>query len=224
MTSSPITKLWYITVTDPQKSTNDPAFLQVWKDILAHKSFSGPTAQLWQNISIPGSLVLISCWPSISERDSAATTGDETGIAEKLKTFVSSKGYKELHLDAKDLPLDAPILSVETFSVGADDAAVFEAKAHAAHSHVSDKTAAVKAVGAWDVYSEEGAPATEGKEGEAQAVKGKTWVSLTGWKDAEQHVESATEMMKGTPAEGKARETVEATPNVFETVHLKKLL
>ena len=123
-----------------------------------------------------------------------------------------------MHLDAKDLPLDAPILSVETFSVAEADAAVFEAKAHEAHKHVSEKTAATKAVGAWDIYSE------EGKEGEAQVVKGKTWVSLTGWRDAEQHVESATEMIKGTPAEGKARETVEATPNIFETVHLRKLL
>ena len=51
--------------------------------------------------------------------------------------------------------------------------------------------------------------------------KFKTWVSITGWNDEEEHVESAKEVVGELEA---PREKVEATKNVYETVHLKKLM
>ncbi len=59
-------------------------------------------------------------------------------------------------------------------------------------------------------------------------------MSITGWADEETHVESAREMTSGNAAFGggsggaekaeQAVERVEATQNVFETVHLKKIM
>jgi len=51
--------------------------------------------------------------------------------------------------------------------------------------------------------------------------KFRTWVSITGWGDEEQHVESAKEVVGDLEA---PREKVEATKNIYETVHLKKLM
>jgi hypothetical protein len=51
--------------------------------------------------------------------------------------------------------------------------------------------------------------------------KFRTWVSITGWSDEEQHVESAKEVVGDLEA---PREKVEATKNIYETVHLKKLM
>jgi hypothetical protein len=51
--------------------------------------------------------------------------------------------------------------------------------------------------------------------------KFRTWVSITGWSDEEQHVESAKEVVGNLEA---PREKVEATKNIYETVHLKKLM
>jgi len=51
--------------------------------------------------------------------------------------------------------------------------------------------------------------------------KFRTWVSITGWNDEEQHVESAKEVVGDLEA---PREKVEATKNIYETVHLKKLM
>jgi hypothetical protein len=46
-------------------------------------------------------------------------------------------------------------------------------------------------------------------------------VSITGWNDEEEHVESAKEVVGELEA---PREKVEATKNIYETVHLKKLM
>jgi len=56
----------------------------------------------------------------------------------------------------------------------------------------------------------------------SHVARNRTWVSITGWQDEEQHVESAKEITGGQLEA--PREKVEATKNVYETMHLKKLL
>lgn len=196
----------------------------------------GPHRQLWQNISLPTSLVLVNGWPSAAARDAAMHSPEEVNLAEKLTPYIDSRGYKQLEIDISTVPLTAPILSVETFSVAAADSALFERKALQAQTHVDANTQALAAVGSWDVYAEQLKKAVQAKTddvvGEDAATQGippqRSWVSITGWADEETHVESAREMTKEMSKESgvgeEAREKVEGTQNVFETVHLKKIM
>jgi hypothetical protein len=194
--SAPITKLQYFHLKS-QDALTSPEF----KDIFTSAGGSG-VHQLWQVISVSSSLVLIS----------SSTENKE--LTDKLSKFVESKGHKEIELDAKTIPLDAPILSIEVFSVAKTDEELFEKKATEAQKHVHENTAAVASVGGWDKH--EG-----GVTKVAGGLESVTWVSFTGWKDEEQHVESARDMAKGAE---RPRETIEkGSQNVFETVHLKKL-
>jgi len=65
-------------------------------------------------------------------------------------------------------------------------------------------------------------PATSAPGAAGGLPQYRTWVSITGWQDEEQHVESAKEITGGQLEA--PREKVEATKNIYETVHLKKLL
>jgi len=236
--SGPVTICWYMTLKDQSLSPTDEAFTQLWTDVFAWGKSSGSSGsmQLWQNISLPTSLVLINGWPSAATRDEAFGSVAEKEFGEKLGKFIESRGYKQISLDVSTIPLSAPILSIETFSVAATDSALFERRALSAQSHVAETTKAIAAVGGWDVYAENIKKKVEEKIGAeiGQAAKEqgipetRTWVSITGWADEETHVESAREMTSGNAALGggaeQAVERVEATPNVFETVHLKKIL
>ena len=143
-----------------------------------------------------------------------SSSTEDKELTDKLSKFVESKGHKEIELDATTIPLEAPILSIEVFSVTKTDEELFEKKAIEAQKHVHENTAAVAAVGGWDKH--EGG--VKKVPGEPESV---TWVSFTGWKDEEQHVESARDITKDVE---KPRETIEkGSQNVFETVHLKKL-
>ena len=266
----------------PSASHSDPAFTELWNEVFAWLKTNSVEAQLWQNLSIPHSLVLISGWPSHDFRSKSFDSTKEKDFGEKLGKFVDSKNYQELKLDIHSLPLQAPILSIETFNVAGKDAEVFERKVLEAQAHVGEKTKALAAVGGWDVFHEmqqpggistgsvtsaagttgttAGTAAGSGAEksnltgdvlgslGEAgkgavpvagggaehvTAATGatgatgglphnRTWVSITGWQDEEQHVESAKEITGGQLEA--PREKVEATKNIYETMHLKKLL
>jgi hypothetical protein len=259
---TPVTIIRYMHVK-PTSTHSDPEFTALWKDVFAWLKSNSVEAQLWQNLSIPHSLVLISGWPSHDHRSKSLDSSKEQEYGEKLGKFLDSKNYQELKLDMQTLPLQAPILSIETFNVAAHDTDIFERKALEAQAHVSEKTKAIAAVGGWDVFqdmqqtstappaagttstaetagstaaSEQAAPEKSNVTGEpvpssatAPATgstggqpKFRIWVSITGWADEEQHVESAKEITGG-PLEG-PRDKVEATKNIYETLHLKKLL
>jgi len=110
------------------------------------------------------------------------------------------------------IPLSAPTLGVEVFHIAAPDTTLFETKVLSAQQHVAENTKAHKSVGGWDSVEK---PKVEGVPEE------KTWVSLTGWESEDHHAESAREVTSGHEM---PRETVMQTPNVFETVHLRKVL
>ena len=263
-------------------SHSDPAFTDLWHEVFAWLKTNSVEAQLWQNLSIPHSLVLVSGWPSHDFRSQSFDSSKEKEFGEKLGKFVDSKNYQEIKLDIHSIPLQAPILSIETFNVAGRDAEIFERKALEAQAHVSETTKAVAAVGGWDIFDEIQQPSTSmipGTSGTAtgttagttggtttgtttgagaetskltgdvlgslgEAGKGvtpvtgggaggatgatggmpqnRTWISITGWQDEEQHVESAKEMTGGQLEA--PREKVEATKNIYETMHLKKLL
>lgn len=270
-TPAPVTIIRYMHLK-PSATHHDPEFTALWTEVFAWLKTNSVEAQLWQNLSIPHSLVLISGWPSHDFRSKSFDSTKEKEFGEKLGKFLDSKNYLEVKLDIHTLPLQAPILSIETFNVAAHDAELFERKAIEAQEQVSEKTKAIAAVGGWDVFRELQQPGTASTapttdtagttatstQGEAEkskltgdvpeslgeAGKGaepvtgggaapapsttsgprqfKTWVSITGWEDEEQHVESAKEIA-GAELEA-PREKVEATKNIYETVHLKKLL
>jgi hypothetical protein len=236
--AAPVTIIRHMHVK-PTSTHSDPEFTALWKDVFAWLKSNSVEAQLWQNVSIPQSLVLISGWPSHDFRSKSLDSSKEREYGEKLGKFVDSKNYQELKLDMQTLPLQAPILSIETFNVAAHDTDLFERKALEAQAHVSEKTKAIAAVGGWDVFQEmqQTAPAppaagttfiTETAESTAAGTQAgelpqfRIWVSITGWADEEQHVESTKEITGGH-LEG-PREKVEATKNIYETLHLKKLL
>jgi hypothetical protein len=272
---TPVTILRYMHIK-PTSTHSDPEFTTLWTEVFAWLKTNSVEAQLWQNLSIPHSIVLISGWPSHDFRSKSFDSGREKEFGEKLGKFLDSKNYQELKLPMHSLPLQAPILSIETFNVAAHDMEVFERKVLEAHAHVSEKTKAIAAVGGWDVFQEmqqqppatatattttttaataastqsgaeksnltgdvleslgeagKGAvPVTGGATGSAAPVTGatgglpkfRTWVSITGWADEEQHVESAKEITGGQLEA--PREKVEATKNIYETLHLKKLM
>jgi hypothetical protein len=267
---TPVTVIRYMHIK-PTSTHSDPEFTSLWTEVFAWLKTNSVEAQLWQNLSIPHSIVLISGWPSHNFRSESFDSSKEKEFGEKLGKFLDSKNYQELKLDIHSLPLQAPILSIETFNVAAHDAEIFESKAHDAQAHVSEKTKAIAAVGGWDVFQEmqqkppatttaaatttttSTAPSTQagaeksnltgdvlGSLGEAGKgavpVTGgapatgtagglptfRTWVSFTGWADEEQHVESAKEMAGGQLEA--PREKIEATKNIYETLHLKKLI
>jgi hypothetical protein len=287
---APVTVIRYMHLK-PTSTHSDPEFTALWEDVFAWLKTNSVEAQLWQNLSIPHSLVLISGWPSHDFRSTSFDSSKEKEYGEKLGKFLDSKNYQELKVDMKTLPLQAPILSIETFNVAAHDAEVFERKALDAQARVSEKTEAIAVVGGWDVFQEMQQPApapastatsaappatstkptTEtasstaasapaapeksnltgdvleslgdagkgaipvtgdapGTSSAAAPVTGPTggapefrvWVSITGWADEEQHVESAKEITGGQLES--PREKVEATKNIYETLHLKKLM
>jgi hypothetical protein len=276
---TPVTIIRYMHIK-PTSTHSDPEFTTLWTEVFAWLKTNSVEAQLWQNLSIPHSIVLISGWPSHDFRSKSFDSGKEKEFGEKLGKFVDSKNYQELKLAMNTLPLQAPILSIETFNVAAHDMEVFERKALEAHAQVSEKTNAIAAVGGWDVFQELQQPppatataatttttattaaSTEGGEeksnltgdvlaslgeagkgavpvtgGEAASTTGpaapvtgatgglpkfRTWVSITGWADEDQHVESAKEITGGHLEA--PREKVEATKNIYETLHLKKLM
>jgi hypothetical protein len=152
-TAAPVTIIRYMHLK-PSASHSDPEFTALWKEVFAWLKSISVEPQLWQNLSIPNSLVLISGWPSHNFRSESFDSAKEREFGEKLGKFLDSKKYQELKLDMHSIPLNAPILSIESFNVAAHDAEVFERKAVEAQAHVSEKTKAIAAVGGWDVFEE----------------------------------------------------------------------
>src|ERR1700733_1631957 len=152
-TAAPVTILRYMHLK-PSASHADPEFTTLWKEVFAWLKTNSVEPQLWQNLSIPHSLVLISGWPSHDFRSESFDSTKEKEFGEKLGKFLDSKNYQELKLDLHSIPLQAPILSIESFNVAAHDSEVFERKAIEAQEHVSEKTKAIAAVGGWDVFEE----------------------------------------------------------------------
>lgn len=152
-TAAPVTIIRYMHLK-PSASHSDPEFTALWKEVFAWLKTNSVEPQLWQNLSIPHSLVLISGWPSHDFRSESFDSTKEKEFGEKLGKFLDSKNYQELKLDMHSIPLQAPILSIESFNVAAHDAEVFERKAKEAQAHVSEMTKAIGAVGGWDVFEE----------------------------------------------------------------------
>lgn len=123
-----------------------------------------------------------------------------------------------------DIPLSAPILSIETFSIAPTDEKLFETKVTEAQRHVAENTKAIASVGGWDVFPELG-PEEQKSQAQIDPGKGlpkmKQWISFTGWNDEETHVETAKEVV-GEKQD--MRQKVEAARDVFDTVHVKKVL
>lgn len=158
-TAAPVTIIRYMHLK-PSASHSDPEFTALWKEVFAWLKTNSVEPQLWQNLSIPHSLVLISGWPSHNFRSESFDSAKEKEFGEKLGKFLDSKNYQELKLDMHSIPLQAPILSIESFNVAAHDAEVFERKAVEAQAHVTEKTKAITAVGGWDVFEEMQQPTT----------------------------------------------------------------
>jgi hypothetical protein len=152
-TAAPVTIIRYMHLK-PSASHSDPEFTALWKEVFAWLKTNSVEPQLWQNLSIPHSLVLISGWPSHNFRSKSFDSAKEKEFGEKLGKFLDSKNYQELTLDMHSIPLQAPILSIESFNVAAHDAEVFERKVAEAQAHVTEKTKAIAAVGGWDVFEE----------------------------------------------------------------------
>jgi hypothetical protein len=156
---TPVTIIRYMHLK-PSSTHHDPEFTALWTEVFAWLKTNSVEAQLWQNLSIPHSLVLISGWPSHNFRSQSFDSSKEKEFGEKLGKFLDSKNYQEIKLDIHSIPLQAPILSIETFSVAAHDTEVFERKAMKAQAHVSETTKAVAAVGGWDIFLEMQQPTT----------------------------------------------------------------
>jgi hypothetical protein len=152
-TAAPVTIVRYMHLK-PSASHSDPEFTALWKEVFDWLKTNSVEPQLWQNLSIPHSLVLISGWPSHNFRSESFDSAKEKEFGEKLGKFLDSKNYQELKLDMHSIPVQAPILSIESFNVAAHDAEVFERKAIEAQAHVTEKTKAIAAVGGWDVFEE----------------------------------------------------------------------
>jgi hypothetical protein len=158
-TAAPVTIIRYMHLK-PSASHSDPEFTALWKEVFAWLKTNSVEPQLWQNLSIPHSLVLISGWPSHNFRSESFDSAKEKEFGEKLGKFLDSKNYQELKLDMHSIPLQAPILSIESFNVAAHDVEVFERKATEAQAQVTEKTKAIAAVGGWDVFEEMQQPTT----------------------------------------------------------------
>jgi hypothetical protein len=161
-TAAPVTIIRYMHLK-PSASHADPEFTALWKEVFAWLKTNSVEPQLWQNLSISHSLVLISGWPSHNFRSESFDSAKEKEFGEKLGKFLDSKNYQELKLDMHSIPLQAPILSIESFNVAAHDSEVFERKAIEAQTHVTEKTKAIAAVGGWDVFEEMQQPKTTEK-------------------------------------------------------------
>lgn len=209
---APITKIWFMKLR-PSVSASDPAFKAIWTETLKFvNTASGPTSaahQLWQHTSIPQCLVMISGYPSQESTDKADSQFVPR-YGKQMDEFVENMGLKELQLDAESIKssiLDAPVMSIETVSVEAEDQRVFETKER-------EKEAAGAVVGAWDIWPE----VLRAKRG-LLAEKGmdKDWVCLTGWKDGQ---ESAEKNARDTdPGQDLA-----LAPEVLKMVFLKKIM
>ena len=159
-TAAPVTIIRYMHLK-PSASHSDPEFTALWKEVFAWLKTNSVEPQLWQNLSIPHSLVLISGWPSHNFRSESFDSAKEKEFGEKLGKFLDSKNYQELKLDIHSIPLQAPILSIESFNVAAHDGEVFERKVIEAQAHVTENTKAIAAVGGWDVFEEMQQPTTK---------------------------------------------------------------
>jgi hypothetical protein len=183
----------------PSASHADPEFTALWKEVFAWLKTNSVEPQLWQNLSISHSLVLISGWPSHNFRSESFDSAKEKEFGEKLGKFLDSKNYQELKLDMHSIPLQAPILSIESFNVAAHDSEVFERKAIEAQTHVTEKTKAIAAVGGWDVFEEMQQPTTTTKTTTAPTTMTASGTQVEGEKsNLTGDVKSLGEAEKGT--------------------------
>lgn len=221
----------------PNVSPTSEEFKSTWQKCLdAASKASGTDFALWQDISIPAHLYYLGGWPSPDEH--AAFLEESTALFKAAAPLITIRFVRHVAVDLKDVPRDAPVLSVETFSVAKGDEKVFEEKARAAEKTVGDMKNEYRACGGFDVNKDAGGRHAEAFEKVKEAIdvedkpKGgagagkeevemKTWVSFSGWKDQDQHVESAKEVTSGFED---TTERVRVTPNVFDTVHMKLLM
>lgn len=139
--SSPITKLWYMTLKPPTTPSALP-FQQIWAEILAFvRSASGPVSSghtLWQDLahenststSISGDttlcgqvLVMLSGYPSLESNLAADRTYVQQGFLTRMTEFVAHGRLVLVERDVNSLPLpiDAEILRIEIFSEAPGD-------------------------------------------------------------------------------------------------------
>jgi len=232
----------------PSITPDNEEFKKLWSSAIERTNAeSGTKFQLWQDTAIPEHIYLIGGWSSPAEQAKSLKSGVE--IIKSLDPYQTLRFARHIEVDVNEIPRDSPTLSVETFSVAEGDEELFRTKAKEAEKTVSGLKGATSPCGGFDVRPEsrekfaaefkaaeeaagfkQGAgeqtqekaeEAEEKKEGLKQVIKIKTWVSFTGWKDTQEHLDSAKEMTKGYEEPSKK---VQLTPNVFDTVHMKKIL
>lgn len=228
----------------PSVSVTDEKFRSTWREFLDRASkAAGSQFQLWQDISIPTHLYLVGGWPD-ADTHAAHLTSDSAELLKALAPLIDLRFVRHVNVDQKKVPTDAPILSVESFSVEPNMTEIFTEKAREAEETVSKKTGPYSVAGGFDIREDnrkkfadqyekvKGALGSEGpklpaedtvKEGEKPPTLNENfrWVSFSGWKDEDQHVVSAKEI--ASPYE-ETREKVSLVPNIFETIHMKLLM
>ncbi|CAM6111278.1 unnamed protein product [Calypogeia fissa] len=183
---APITKIWFMKLK-PSVTASDPAFKAHWTEIFEFvNTQSGPSSaahQLWQHISIPQCLVMISGYPSQESTD-IADREYVPRYGKRMAEFVENLGLKELQLDAESIKssiLGAKVMSLETLMVEAEDQRAFEMKEMGSEK-AKEGTRTV--VGGWDIWPKV-LRAKKGLDAEMGMVA-KDWVRLTGWKDEQE--------------------------------------
>jgi hypothetical protein len=211
---TPITKIWFMRLK-PSVSVSDQAFKDHWTEVLNFvNNASGSTSaahQLWQHISVPQCLVMISGYPSQESTDKA----DKEYVQRyynQMGELVEHMGLKELQLDAELIRsplLDSPVLSIETFSVVGEEQSEFEAK-----EMEKQMEATGLVVGGWDMWPDV-QRAEKGLHGERG--NDKDWVRLTGWRNEKECLEASLKDI--SPVQGLA-----SMPELLNKVFLRKIM
>lgn len=227
----------------PSVSVTSQDFQSTWKNCLDRTSkAAGSAFQLWQDISIPTYLYFIGTWPD-PDAHAVFLKNESADLLKDLAPLITLRFVRHVSVGEKEVPTEAPILSVESFSVEPNMTEVFTEKARLAEETVSKRTAPYTVAGGFDIRednkkkfseqyelvkkalgSEDPKPSSEEEKKADKAPAGTEnlrWVSFSGWKDEDQHLVSAKEIADPF---GETRQKVSMVPNIFETYHMKLLL
>src|SRR6266536_2044235 len=191
----------------PTVSVSDENFQSIWRKALDRTSkAAGSPFQLWQDVSIPSHIYLIGPWPD-PDAHAAYLESDSTDLLKELAPLIDLRFVRHVQVGEKKVPTNAPILSVESFSVEPNMIEVFAEKARLAEETVSKKTAPYSVAGGFDIrenskkkFAEQykkvmDALGSEGPKLPPEDYKNESgkdaptvtenlrWVSFSGWKD-----------------------------------------
>jgi hypothetical protein len=180
---------------------------------------------------------MIGTWPDPDAHATFLKSDASADLLVKLAPLINRRFVHHVQVGEKKVPIDAPILSVEFFSVETDVVEVFEKKVNEAEKTVSKKTAPYTVAGGFDIresskkkFAEQYEKVKEAvglADGDAMAssptaaTENLKWVSFSGWKDEEEHLVSVKEIVSPY---AETRVKVSIVPNVFDTIHMKLIM